>query len=105
MERRRRRVRGWGGDPDAVQTRRHVMAKERVTITLKKTIMDAQGQTVEKALHNLGYQGVGNLRIGKYIEMDVNGAPAAELSKRVDEMCRKLLANPIIEDFRVEIEE
>ncbi len=76
------------------------MAKARVIITLKKTIMDAQGQTVEKALHNLGYSGVANLRIGKYVEMEVNGEDKA----RLDEMCRKLLANPIIEDFRVEIE-
>ncbi|MFB3880319.1 MAG: phosphoribosylformylglycinamidine synthase subunit PurS [Armatimonadota bacterium] len=81
------------------------MAKARVVITLKKTIMDAQGQTVEKALHNLGYEGVHNLRMGKFIEMEVNGAPRAQLSAQLDEMCRKLLANPIIEDFRVEIEE
>ena len=80
------------------------MAKARVTITLKKTIMDAQGQTVEKALHNLGYEAVRNLRMGKYVEMELNGAPKEELSSRVDEMCRKLLANPIIEDYRVEIE-
>jgi len=93
--------------------RRHVMAKARVVITLKKTIMDAQGQTVEKALHNLGYEGVRNLRMGKFIEMEVNGpfdsaqgkAPKERLSAQLDEMCRKLLANPIIEDFRVEIEE
>jgi phosphoribosylformylglycinamidine synthase len=81
------------------------MARARVVITLKKTIMDAQGQTVEKALHNLGYQGVQNLRMGKYIEMDVDGARKEQLSAQLDEMCRKLLANPIIEDFRVEIEE
>ena len=89
------------------------MAKARVVVTLKKTIMDAQGQTVEKALHNLGYEGVHNLRMGKYIEMEVNGAPnpldrlraREQLSAQLDEMCRKLLANPIIEDFRVEIEE
>jgi phosphoribosylformylglycinamidine synthase len=81
------------------------MAKARLIITLKKTIMDAQGQTVEKALHNLGYEGVHNLRIGKYLEMEVNGAPRDQLSAQLDEMCRKLLANPIIEDFRVEIEE
>jgi len=85
------------------------MAKARVIITLKQTIMDAQGQTVEKALHNLGYEGVQNLRIGKYVAMDLNGAAGgaagAEMSAQVDEMCRKLLANPIIEDFRVEIEE
>ena len=81
------------------------MAKARVNITLKKTIMDAQGQTVEKALHNLGYEGVSNLRIGKYVEMELNGAPREQLSSQLDEMCRRLLANPIIEDFGVEIEE
>ena len=81
------------------------MAKARVIITLKKTIMDAQGQTVEKALHNLGYEGVSNLRIGKYVEMELNGAPREQLSSQLDEMCRRLLANPIIEDFGVEIEE
>jgi len=81
------------------------MAKARVIITLKKTIMDAQGQTIEKALHNLGYQAVGDLRIGKYIEMDLNGADGADLPVQLDEMCQKLLANPIIEDYRFEIEE
>jgi phosphoribosylformylglycinamidine synthase len=77
------------------------MAKARVIVTLKKTIMDAQGQTVEKALHNLGYAGVTHLRLGKVIELEVDGAAAAQL----DEMCQKLLANPIIEDYRIEIEE
>ena len=81
------------------------MAKARVIVTLKKTIMDAQGQTVEKALHNLGYQGVQNLRMGKYVEMEVNGSPREKLAAQVDEMCRKLLANPIIEDFSVELED
>jgi phosphoribosylformylglycinamidine synthase len=81
------------------------MARARVTITLKKTIMDAQGQTVERALHSLGYEGVRDLRIGKYLEMDLDGAPRDQLSAQLDEMCRKLLANPIIEDFRFEIED
>jgi phosphoribosylformylglycinamidine synthase PurS subunit len=81
------------------------MASARVIITLKKTIMDAQGQTVEKALHNLGYRGVENLRIGKYVEMEVDGAPKEQVLPQVEEMCRKLLANPIIEDFRVEVVE
>ena len=80
------------------------MAKARVIITLKRTITDAQGQTVENALHNLGYQGVQNVRIGKYVEMEVNGAPRPQLQAQLDEMCRQLLANPIIEDFRFEIE-
>ena len=80
------------------------MARARVVITLKKTIMDAQGQTVERALHNLGYTGVQNLRIGKVVEMELDGAPEEQLSTQLDEMCRELLANPIIEDFRFEIE-
>lgn len=80
------------------------MARARVVITLKKTIMDAQGQTVERALHNLGYRGVQNLRIGKVVEMELDGAPKEQLSTQLDEMCRELLANPIIEDFRFEIE-
>lgn len=77
------------------------MATARVIITLKRTIMDAQGQTVQKALHNLGYTGVSNLRIGKYIEMEVDDHDR----HRVEDMCRRLLANPIIEDYRVEIED
>jgi len=81
------------------------LAKARVIITLKRTIMDAQGQTVEKALSKLGYQGVRNLRIGKYLEMDLDGGPREELRMQVEEMCRRLLANPIIEDYRVEIED
>jgi phosphoribosylformylglycinamidine synthase len=76
------------------------MAKARVIVTLKKTIMDAQGQTIEKALHNLGYAGVSNLRMGKFIELEVDGTAAGQL----DEMCQKLLANPIIEDYRIEVE-
>jgi len=76
------------------------MAKARVIVTLKKTIMDAQGQTIEKALHNLGYAAVSNLRMGKFIELEVDGTAAGQL----DEMCQKLLANPIIEDYRIEVE-
>ena len=76
------------------------MAKARVIVTLKKTIMDAQGQTIEKALHSLGYAGVSNLRMGKFIELEVDGTAAGQL----DEMCQKLLANPIIEDYRIEVE-
>ncbi len=77
------------------------MAKARITITPKKTIMDAQGQTVERALHNLGYTGVSGVRIGKYVEMEVT----EEAKGQVDEMCRRLLANPIIEDFEIRVEE
>ena len=77
------------------------MARARIIITLKKTIMDAQGQTIENALHNLGYTGVNNLRMGKYIEMEVDASAASQL----EEMCQKLLANPIIEDYRILLED
>jgi phosphoribosylformylglycinamidine synthase subunit PurS len=80
------------------------MAKAKIHITLKKTIMDAQGQTVQNALHSLGYKEVEGLRIGKYLEMDLEGGDPAVLKQRVEEMCAKLLANPIIEDYEVAIE-
>jgi phosphoribosylformylglycinamidine synthase subunit PurS len=76
------------------------MAKARVIITPKKTIMDAQGQTIKNALHSLGYTGVGSVRMGKVLEVEVDAAAAGQL----DEMCQKLLANPIIEDYRIELE-
>ena len=79
------------------------MARARVIITLKKTIMDAQGQTIENALHHLGYWGVQNIRMGKFIEMELDGAPREELEKQLNQMCRDLLANPVIEDFKFEI--
>jgi phosphoribosylformylglycinamidine synthase len=80
------------------------MAKAKIYITLKKTIMDAQGQTVMHGLHNLGYKEVQSLRIGKFLEMELEGTDSAALKSRVEEMCAKLLANPIVEDSRVEIE-
>ena len=77
------------------------MAKARVIITPKKTIMDAQGQTIRNALHSLGYAGVGSVRMGKILEMEMDAAAAGQL----EEMCQKLLANPIIEDYRIELED
>ncbi len=77
------------------------MAKARIIITPKKAIMDAQGQTVERALHGLSYGGVSGVRIGKYVEMEVT----EEAAGQVDEMCRRLLANPVIEDYEIRIEE
>jgi phosphoribosylformylglycinamidine synthase len=77
------------------------MAKARVIVTPKKTIMDAQGQTIQNALHSLGYGGVSGVRMGKYIEMEVDASAAGQL----EEMCQKLLANPIIEDFKIELED
>ena len=78
--------------------------KARIVITLKPTVLDAQGATIEKALHSLGFSDVKGVRIGKYVEMMTDG-DAAQVKAQVDEMCRKLLTNPIIEDYRFELED
>lgn len=80
------------------------MAKVKVYVTPKKGILDPQGKTIESALHSLGYKNVSNVRIGKYIELEItNKVSDKQTNKLVDEMCRKLLANPIIEDYRFEV--
>jgi phosphoribosylformylglycinamidine synthase PurS subunit len=77
------------------------MAQVKVYVTLKPSLLDAQGKVVQGALQQLGYDGVDQVRIGKYIEMTVpNGA---ERDTQIKEMCDKLLANPVIEDYRYEV--
>jgi phosphoribosylformylglycinamidine synthase len=78
----------------------------RVFVTPKQGILDPQGAAVERSLPNLGFQGVSGVRIGKIIDLSLEGAGSAEAARaQVDEMCRKLLANPIIEDYTFEIRE
>jgi len=80
----------------------------RVHITPKEGILDPQGATVERALPALGFQGVSGVRIGKFIELAYEppaGTTAEQARAHIDEMCRKLLANPIIEDFTFELDE
>lgn len=75
------------------------MARYEIFVTYKTGIFDPPGATAERALANLGYGEVGSVRIGKYIRMEVaDGTPEA----KVAEMCDKLLANPVIEDYRIE---
>ncbi len=77
----------------------------RVYVTLKPTVNDPQGLTIRGGLHSLGFDSVEGVRAGKYLEIRVDGHERAEAEAQVTEMCRKLLANPVIEDFRFEIEE
>jgi phosphoribosylformylglycinamidine synthase len=77
----------------------------RVYVTLKPTVNDPQGLTIRGALHSLGFGGVDSVRAGKYIEIRLDAADRAAADAHVAEMCRKLLANPVIEDFRYELEE
>jgi phosphoribosylformylglycinamidine synthase len=74
----------------------------KVYVTLKPSLLDAQGRVVQNALNNLGYEGVEDVRIGKFIEMQVDGDEAA-VKQKVTEMCDRLLANPVIEDYRCEV--
>ena len=76
-----------------------------VFITPKRGILDPQGKAVEHSLHALGFTEAHDVRLGKYVEMRVDAADRQQAEKRVDEMCRKLLANGVIEDYRFELEE
>jgi len=78
--------------------------KAKVYITLKEGILDPQGKAVQHSLHTLGYHVVKDVRIGKYIEIVLDGKTLEETEGLVKEMCERLLANPIIEDYRYEIE-
>jgi phosphoribosylformylglycinamidine synthase PurS subunit len=77
--------------------------KMRVYVTLKRGVLDPQGSAVGRALHTMGYDEVEDVRLGKYIEVTLkDGLNEAEAKRRLDEMCRKLLANTVIEDYRFE---
>ena len=77
----------------------------RVTVTINRRpeIADPEGTTVMRALHDLGYTETEAVRMDRVIHMDVAGDDADEIRARVEEMCRQLLANPVLEDFEVEV--
>jgi phosphoribosylformylglycinamidine synthase subunit PurS len=77
--------------------------KAKVHVTLKNGVLDPQGKAVENALGTLGFNGVEGARIGKYIELDLAETDAAKAEAQVTEMCEKLLANTVIENYRVEV--
>jgi phosphoribosylformylglycinamidine synthase len=77
--------------------------KARVFVSLKSTVLDPQGQTVCSALHGLGYPGVADVRQGKYFDIAIGDAVSREQAQKdLDTIARDVLANPVIEDFRVE---
>ena len=79
------------------------MIEAEVFITLKNTVADPQGLTVKHALDNLGYSEVQDVRVGKLITLKLKGDDKEKLKSRIDDMCKKLLANPIIENYKFEI--
>ena len=76
----------------------------KVFVSLKNGVLDPQGKAIERSLHTLGFPEVKDVRAGKYIELDMEGDSPDGAEARIREMCEKLLANPVIEDYRFEIE-
>lgn len=77
--------------------------KARVHVTLKSGVLDPQGKAIGHALSSLGFTGVGDVRQGKVIELDIAETDEAKARAQVEDMCRKLLANTVIENFDVEL--
>ena len=77
--------------------------RARVHVTLKQGVLDPQGEAVRHALGSLGFDGVEDVRMGKVIELDLAETDAAAARARLAEMCEKLLANTVIEDYAVEL--
>ena len=77
--------------------------KAVVHVFLKPGVLDVQGKAVENALHGLGWTGARDVRVGRVIAFDINGVDRAAAEKEVNAMCERLLANPVIEGYRVEI--
>jgi phosphoribosylformylglycinamidine synthase subunit PurS len=75
--------------------------KARIRVSLKPTVLDAQGAVVRQALQSLGYDNVADVRMGKYIEVEL--AEGADVDRQVREMCERLLTNPIIENYEYEV--
>jgi phosphoribosylformylglycinamidine synthase subunit PurS len=80
------------------------MTRARVYVTLKKSVFDPQGKTIQEALRSLGYGSVTDVRQGKFFEVALDGVPAEQARATMDEIARKVLANPVIESYRVEVE-
>ena len=77
--------------------------KARVFVTLMPSVFDPQGRTIVDALQSLGYSAVGDVRQGKYFELDLNVASPGEAEKLATDVADKVLANPVIESFRIEV--
>ncbi len=79
--------------------------KAKIYVTLKREVLDPQGDAVRRALGSLGFEGVRDVRIGKLVEVEVDRSDRDGVERDVRAMCEKLLANAVIEDFRFELEE
>lgn len=80
------------------------MYKVKVFVTLRESVLDPQGKAVTNSLHSLSYKEVADVRIGKYMELTIEKSDR-DINEVINEICTNLLANPVIEDYRYEVEE
>ena len=85
-------------------TYRNNKLKISATVTLKKEVLDPQGKVVGKTLKNMGYNNIVNVRQGKFFEIELNESDNNKAKKVIEEICKKLLANTIIEDYKINLE-
>ena len=78
--------------------------KARIIILPKRAVLDPQGKTVKHALESMHFTGIKDVRVGKFIEIELTGCNKAALKKKVDDACHKLLSNPVIEEYTFEIQ-
>ena len=78
--------------------------KAKLYVMLKKGILDPQGKAVQQALQSLGYSGLEEVRVGKYLEINMQKSSKTDAEREIREMCEKLLANTVIEEYRFELE-
>lgn len=79
------------------------MFKANVYVSLKKQVLDPQGKTIQHALHDLGFDAVQSIRYGKFLEVELDAPTKEKAEEDLDAICRRLLANPVIEDYRYEL--
>lgn len=79
--------------------------RSEIKITLREGILDVQGKTVENALHSMGMPEIGHVRIGKYVTTEIEANTKEEAHEIIDKACKQLIANPIIEDYSIELKE
>jgi phosphoribosylformylglycinamidine synthase len=77
--------------------------KAKIFVTLKNGILDPQGRAIQQSLHSLGFSTVEEVRIGKFMELDLNETDSTSMETKIKAMCEKLLANTVIEDYQYEI--
>ena len=77
--------------------------KAKIHVTLRKSILDPQGNAIEGALAGLGFEGVSGVRQGKVIELDIAESDPTKAKAQVEDMCKKLLANPVMENYEIEL--